>query len=351
MQALTSDTFVSTPVLLPNLPTETRLTRAVLEARVRPALYDSIEAWRRARASAGVKPADLHSVLLVGGSSRMPLVAQMIGAELGRPVAVDTHPKHAVALGAAWLAAGEAPAPISAPGDTSAGAPLAAAPLAAAPILAATGSVTAAAGVSGRTSQTAPDPARSEGNQAAKPRRQRLVAIGASVLALVLALAGAAYAVLGGDDINPANQTGGPPQQDERCSAAIKANERWACLTAATFDGSKLTIWGEVGLPAGTALNINGGYHLHLFGSDGANPAPSLMGTLATAPGTWYIDDELPSVAGWGDGRWEAIAAYAPAGQTLPAQVCVRIANDWHGLAKDVNGGYETGNCIPITQG
>ncbi len=72
---------------------------------VRPALYGSIEALKRAIRSAGVTPEELHSVLLVGGSSRMPIVAQLVGAELGRPVAVDAHPKHAVALGAAWLAA------------------------------------------------------------------------------------------------------------------------------------------------------------------------------------------------------------------------------------------------------
>ncbi|WP_307935022.1 Hsp70 family protein [Salinispora arenicola] len=94
-EALSADTDVSIPVMLPNLSTEVRLTRAELEAMVRPALFDSIEAMRRALVSAGVTSDDLHSVLLVGGSSRMPLVAQMVGAELGRPVAVDTHPKHA----------------------------------------------------------------------------------------------------------------------------------------------------------------------------------------------------------------------------------------------------------------
>jgi molecular chaperone DnaK len=105
-EALSSDTDTTIPVLLPNLNTEIRLTRAELESMVRPALQDSIDALRRALRSAGVTPEQLHSVLLVGGSSRMPIVAQLVGAELGRPVAVDVHPKHAVALGAAWLASG-----------------------------------------------------------------------------------------------------------------------------------------------------------------------------------------------------------------------------------------------------
>jgi actin-like ATPase involved in cell morphogenesis len=106
-EALSSDTDTAISVLLPNLVTEVRLTRAELEGMVRPALYDSIEALRRALRSAGVTPEQLDAVLLVGGSSRMPVVAQMVGAELGRPVAVDAHPKHAVALGAARLAGGE----------------------------------------------------------------------------------------------------------------------------------------------------------------------------------------------------------------------------------------------------
>ena len=40
-------------------------------------------------------------MLLVGGSSRIPLVAQLVSDGLGRPVAVDTDPKNAIAKGAA----------------------------------------------------------------------------------------------------------------------------------------------------------------------------------------------------------------------------------------------------------
>ncbi|HEX6358432.1 Hsp70 family protein, partial [Actinophytocola sp.] len=105
-EALSADTDTTIPVLLPSVNTEVRLTRSELESMVRPALHGSIEALRRAVRSAGLTPEQLHSVLLVGGSSRMPLVGQLVTAELGRPVAVDTHPKHAVALGAARLAGG-----------------------------------------------------------------------------------------------------------------------------------------------------------------------------------------------------------------------------------------------------
>jgi molecular chaperone DnaK len=87
-EALSSDTDTSIPVLLANVVTEVRLTRSELEAMVRSALYGSVEALKRALRFAGCTPEELHSVLLVGGSSRMPLVARLMSAEFGRPVAV-----------------------------------------------------------------------------------------------------------------------------------------------------------------------------------------------------------------------------------------------------------------------
>ena len=46
-------------------------------------------------------PSSLGAVLLVGGSSRIPLVPQMVAEQLGLPVRVDAHPKLVVAKGAA----------------------------------------------------------------------------------------------------------------------------------------------------------------------------------------------------------------------------------------------------------
>ncbi|MFT4866844.1 MAG: molecular chaperone DnaK [Ilumatobacter sp.] len=107
-EALSSDTDVSIQVLLPNVQTDLRLTRAEFESMIRPSLTDSIAALRRALVSAKIAPADLSAVLLAGGSSRIPLVSQIVGAELGVPVAVDSHPKHSVALGAALAGASRA---------------------------------------------------------------------------------------------------------------------------------------------------------------------------------------------------------------------------------------------------
>jgi actin-like ATPase involved in cell morphogenesis len=103
-EALTADTDATVPVLLPATQTEVRLTRPELETMIRPSIAASIAALERALRSASVSPAEVTSVLLVGGSSRVPLVASMVGEALERPVALDAHPKHGVALGAAIVA-------------------------------------------------------------------------------------------------------------------------------------------------------------------------------------------------------------------------------------------------------
>ncbi len=109
-EALSSDNQVSIPVVLPSIHTEVRLTRAELEAMVRPALAETLAVLRRALRSAGVEADEVAKVLLVGGSSRIPLVSEVVGAALGRPIAVDAHPKNAIALGAAFAAANAAAA-------------------------------------------------------------------------------------------------------------------------------------------------------------------------------------------------------------------------------------------------
>ena len=100
-EALSVDTQTIVPVLLPGRHTEVRLTRAELEAMLRPAIEETVAATTRALRTAGLQPSDLKAVVLVGGSSRIPLVAQLVTSALGRPVALDTDPKHAIALGAA----------------------------------------------------------------------------------------------------------------------------------------------------------------------------------------------------------------------------------------------------------
>lgn len=107
-EVLSQDADVTIQAVLPKTSTEVRLTRAELESMIRPTLAPTVEALGRAVASASLRPEDLRAVLLVGGSSRIPLVGQMVGSALGAPVVTDAHPKHSVALGAALYAEGAA---------------------------------------------------------------------------------------------------------------------------------------------------------------------------------------------------------------------------------------------------
>jgi YVTN family beta-propeller protein len=103
-EALSIDTETTIPVFLPNRHFDVRLTRAEFEDMIRAPVESTIGTLVRTLRSAQVEPSQLSAVLLVGGSSRIPLVSRMISEELGRPTVVDAHPKYAVALGAATLA-------------------------------------------------------------------------------------------------------------------------------------------------------------------------------------------------------------------------------------------------------
>ena len=99
-EALSSDVDTALPVTLPGLATTVRLTRAELESLITPALRDTLAATHRALRSAETTPDQLAAIVLVGGSSRIPLVSHLLQSEFAVPTALDTHPKHDIALGA-----------------------------------------------------------------------------------------------------------------------------------------------------------------------------------------------------------------------------------------------------------
>ena len=92
-------------VWLPTGRHEVTITTTRFNELIEPPVTETLKAVRRALQSAHVAPADASRILLVGGSSRIPIIRASIGADLGIRTAVDTHPKHAVALGAARFAA------------------------------------------------------------------------------------------------------------------------------------------------------------------------------------------------------------------------------------------------------
>ena len=73
-------------------------------------------------------PSQLSVIVLIGGSSRIPLVGKLLQHAFRTPTALDTHPTHDVALGAltsvspdGTQSAPQPPPPISGPGLVSPG--------------------------------------------------------------------------------------------------------------------------------------------------------------------------------------------------------------------------------------
>ncbi|MHB2019493.1 MAG: Hsp70 family protein, partial [Candidatus Xenobia bacterium] len=83
---------------------ELELSRETYEAMIRPLVESTLESVSRALDDAHKRPADLDAILLVGGSTRTPLVSQLLVERIGLQPRQDVHPDLCVALGAGVLA-------------------------------------------------------------------------------------------------------------------------------------------------------------------------------------------------------------------------------------------------------
>jgi molecular chaperone DnaK len=313
-EALSSDTDVSIPVLLPNLQTEVRLTRGEYEQVVRPALADSITALNRALRSAGVGPADVTAVLLVGGSSRTPLVAEMVSSALGRPVAVDAHPKHGVALGAAITAAERSPA-----GTEGAGA--AAQP--ATPPRAETWPV------------ATPPGATPPGDRPRAWAQPVVVAVAAALVAVavVLALRG------GGDDPAATAGTGtgtaggtAPPTTPATAVGTTVPSGPFVQIDDVVLDGENYRVDYRV---TGYTPEVDGGpdsLHIHFFLN---TTRPENAGNNGQPVGDWHLTDEPASF----------LTKYGPGNQGEATQMCSAVATVDHDVFHRES---RTGNCVDL---
>jgi len=83
---------------------EAEIARADFEQLIRPLLDETLEAINRALSDANLKPEDLDRIILVGGSTRIPLLRNMIEEHLGQAPTDGIQPDLCVALGASLQA-------------------------------------------------------------------------------------------------------------------------------------------------------------------------------------------------------------------------------------------------------
>jgi actin-like ATPase involved in cell morphogenesis len=93
--------YSQTDLPLPEPFEDTLLTRRELDGLIRPAIVRTVELLAATIERAGVSPQRLAGVYLVGGSSRIPLVATVISDKLGIVASTLDQPETSVALGAA----------------------------------------------------------------------------------------------------------------------------------------------------------------------------------------------------------------------------------------------------------
>jgi molecular chaperone DnaK (HSP70) len=84
---------------------ELEISRSEYESLIRPQVDSTLDSVSKALQDAGKKPSDMDAVLLVGGSTRTPLVFNLLNELMAIEPRQDVHPDLCVALGAGVLAA------------------------------------------------------------------------------------------------------------------------------------------------------------------------------------------------------------------------------------------------------
>jgi molecular chaperone DnaK len=77
-----------------------KLLRSQFESLTAPLVQRTVDPCKKALADAGIKASDINEVILVGGMTRMPRVAETVKSVFGREPSKGVNPDEAVAIGA-----------------------------------------------------------------------------------------------------------------------------------------------------------------------------------------------------------------------------------------------------------
>ena len=100
----TSDSAVVDAQLGEGMVVSAALSRTDFERLAQPLLEKTLDRARQTLRDAGLKPADVKGVVMVGGATRMPIVQRVVGDLFGTAPLTDLNPDEVVALGAALQA-------------------------------------------------------------------------------------------------------------------------------------------------------------------------------------------------------------------------------------------------------
>src|SRR5207253_1834856 len=88
-------------IVVQDLQYRRSITRDEFNKLIDPIIERSLRPCRQALQDAGLKPAEIDEVVMVGGSTRIPLVRQRVQELFGRALHTELNPDEVVALGAA----------------------------------------------------------------------------------------------------------------------------------------------------------------------------------------------------------------------------------------------------------